>query len=127
MLGTPGDPTFIQAHLEKKADEQRTLLESIPMVTDLQSAWLILLHCASARANHLLRVAAYARAHDEGVWTCMCALLNINTTQEEDIRSCANLPKCLGVLGKLGRLFAHDVRQTPWGDVSDRPEVGGPP
>ena len=49
------------------------------MVTDLQSAWLILLHCASGRANYLLRVvepqsvAAYARAHDEGVWTCMCA------------------------------------------------------
>ena len=106
VLGTPlGDPAFIQAHLEKKADEQRTLLERIPMVTDLQSAWLILLHCASARANYLLRVvepqsvAAFARAHDEGVWTCMCALLNINTTQEEDIRSCANLPLVLGGVG----------------------------
>ena len=71
-------------------------------------------------------MAAYARAHDEGVWICMCALLNINVTQAEDIRSCANpagvgwsgpqerrTDKCLGVLGKLGRLFAHDVRQTP--------------
>ena len=106
VLGTPlGDPAFIQAHLDKKADEQRTLLERIPMVTDLQSAWLILLHCASARANCLLRVvepqsvAAYSRAHDEGVWTCMCALLNINPTQDEDIRSCANLPLVLGGVG----------------------------
>ena len=48
VLGTPlGDPAFIQARLEKKADAQRTLLERIPMVTDLQSAWLILVHCAS--------------------------------------------------------------------------------
>ena len=88
VLGTPlGDPAFIQAHLDKKADEQRTLLERTPMVTDLQSAWLILLHCASARANYLFRVVepqsvAVARAHDEGVWTCMCALLNINPTQD---------------------------------------------
>ena len=75
------------------------------MVTDLQSAWLILSHCASVKANYLLRVvepqfvAAYARAHDEGVWTCMCALLDINITDEEDIRSCANLPLVLGGVG----------------------------
>ena len=56
VLGTPlGDPALIQAHLEKKAAEQRTLLERIAMVTDLPSTWLILLHCASARANYLLR------------------------------------------------------------------------
>ena len=112
---------FIQAHLDKKAAEQSTLLERFPTVTDLQSAWLIILHCASARANYLLRVvelvsvAAYASAHDECVWTCMYTHLNINPTQDEDIRSCANLPlmcwtsgpqvrctdNCLCVLGKL--------------------------
>ena len=67
VLGTPlGDPAFIQAHLDKKADEQRTLLERIPMVTDLQSASELSASCAQS-------VAAYARAHDGGVWTCMCA------------------------------------------------------
>ena len=112
-----------------RPSEQRTLLERIPMVTDLQSAWLILLHCALARANYLLpvfgrqSVAAYARAHDEGVWTCICTLLNINPTQDEDMRSCANLPLVLGGvrppgqvsqrIGQVGRLFAHGVRQTP--------------
>ena len=70
-------------------------------------------------------MAACARAHDEGVWTCMCALLNINTTQEEDIRSCANLPLVLGGvglrsatqvsrrIGQVGQMFSYDVRQTP--------------
>ena len=52
VLGTPlGHPAFIHAHLEKKVEEQRKLLTRIPLVPDLQSAWLILLHCAAARAN----------------------------------------------------------------------------
>ena len=36
------------------------------------------------------------RMHDEGVWTCMCT---INSTKEEDVRSCANLPLVLGGVG----------------------------
>ena len=44
-------------------------------------------------------MAAYARAHDEGVWTCMCTLLIINPTQDEDIRSFPNLPLVLGGVG----------------------------
>ena len=57
MLGTLlGNPAFIHAHLERKVEEQRTLLARIPLVGDLQSARLILLHCAAARANYLLRV-----------------------------------------------------------------------
>ena len=56
VLGTPlGHPSFVQGHLEKKAAEQRTLMERIPLVRDLQSAWLLLLHCATARANYLLQ------------------------------------------------------------------------
>ena len=40
VLGTPlGDVAFIQAYLEKKATEQRTLLDRIPLISDLQSAW----------------------------------------------------------------------------------------
>ena len=42
VLGTPsGDAAFIQAHLEMKATEQRTLLDRIPLMSDLQSTWLI--------------------------------------------------------------------------------------
>ena len=115
-----------------KVEEQRTLLARIPLVGDLQSAWLILLHCAAARANYLLRVvepqsvAAYARAHDEGIWSCLCTLLNISPLQDEIIRSWesaigdgrAGPPQrctgeCLGLLGKLGRLLAHDLCQNP--------------
>ena len=91
-----GIQAFIQAHLEMKATEQRTLLDRI----DLQSAWLIFLHCASARANHLLRVVEpQAVAGIDNIWGCLCLLLNVNPGQREDIRSSANLPLILGGVG----------------------------
>ena len=56
VLGTPlGHVDFIAQHLNV-TEEQRCLLERIPMVQDVQSAWwLLLLHCAAARANYQLR------------------------------------------------------------------------
>ena len=56
-----------------------------PLVADLQSSWLILLHCASAKANYLLRVvepqsvAAYDRA---GIWACLCTLLHQSLAEQ---------------------------------------------
>ena len=53
VLGTPlGHEDYVARHLESLAEEQRVLLERIPMVHDVQSAWLLLLHSASARANY---------------------------------------------------------------------------
>ena len=78
MWGTPlGEPVVVQMHLDKKAAQQRTFLERIPMVADLQSSWLILLHCGSASATCVLRVvepqsvAACVPALDESIWACM--------------------------------------------------------
>ena len=57
VLGTPlGHPAFVRAHLERTCGEHQTLLDRIPMVSDLQSSWLLLVHCASARANYISRV-----------------------------------------------------------------------
>ena len=73
ILGTPlGHPDFVWRHLAELAAEQRLLLERIPCVKDVQGAWLLLVHCASARANYFLRsvrpeaVAEYAGLHDAG-------------------------------------------------------------
>ena len=53
ILGIPvGHHDFITAFMERKSAEHTTLLEQIP-VPDVQSAWLLLLHCAQARANFL--------------------------------------------------------------------------
>ena len=47
ILGAPfGHQEFVSAQLEKKLQKQETLIRRIPLVPDLQSAWLILLHCA---------------------------------------------------------------------------------
>ena len=57
VLGTPlGHPDFVATHLEEMRRKHDVLLETIPTVPDVQSAWLLLLNCASARANSLLRV-----------------------------------------------------------------------
>ena len=56
ILGTPlGHADFVRGYLEGKSDSHGTLLARIPAVQDLQAAWVILLFCASARANFLLR------------------------------------------------------------------------
>ena len=56
VLGTPlGSPKFVQPRLlELSASHQR--LDKIPLVSDLQSAWLLLLFCAASRPNYILRV-----------------------------------------------------------------------
>ena len=56
VLGTPlGHQDFVRAQLEMLSAHHHTLLARIPMVEDVQSAWLFLVHCASARANYVAR------------------------------------------------------------------------
>ena len=55
-LGAPvGQVEFVQAQLTKKGAEHEALLEMIPQVPNVQVAWLLILFCAGARANFLLR------------------------------------------------------------------------
>ena len=62
------------------------------------SAWLLLLHCASPRANYLLRVLPpgrvlrFAQVHDDRLWQCFCGLLRIAANS-------STLPMSLGSLG----------------------------
>ena len=108
ILGTLlGHPDFVVRHLQGVLEEQRVLLKRIPLVGDLQSAWLLLLHCASARANYQIRsvtpegVEAYARAHDDGIWQCFSELLKMDPTAGDNGREIANLPLLLGGLGHV--------------------------
>ena len=74
-LGTPiGHPTYVAAHTHTRLLEEARLLQELPLLPDLQCAWLLLSMCASPRADHLLRTlppdlsASYARGHDDAVW-----------------------------------------------------------
>ena len=56
VLGTPlGHEDFVAAHLESVLADH-TFISRIPQVKDVQSAWLLLLHCVSVRACYLTRV-----------------------------------------------------------------------
>ena len=106
VLGTPlGHEDYVARHLESVAEEQRVLLERIPRVHDVQSAWLLLLHCASARANYQLRsvppdaTADFATTHDAGLWRCLCSILQLDPAQPDSIRETATVPLSLGGLG----------------------------
>ena len=63
-----------------------------------ESAWLLLLHCASPRANYLLRVLPpdqvlrYAQVHDDRLWHCFCALLGIPLVSAIALRP--TVPRC---------------------------------
>ena len=105
-VGEPiGASCFLEGFLHKRVTEHQTLLDRIPLLPDLQSAWSLLLHCASAKANYLLRVvepdavAEFARAHDQGIWKCLCELLHVDPVQREETTLSASLPLSLGGLG----------------------------
>ena len=128
VLGTPlGHDDFVATQLQECLRSHQVLLDRIPEVTDVQSAWALLLHCASARANYMLRVVRpelvedFAVGHDLGLWTCLCRLLNVNPDNNSakviagsplslgglGLRSATKNPS-LSLLGELGRQPLHD-------------------
>ena len=99
VLGTPlGHWSHVKAQLRSKAASHRVLLDRIPAIQDLQSAWLLLLFCASPRENYFLKVVhpissqAFANEHDQ--WEV------------------ASVPQCLGDLGL--RSAARTARAAYW-------------
>ena len=107
VLGTPvGHPDFIRHFLQKKSDVHSRLFERIPSVGDLQAAWLLLLYCAAAKPNFLLRTvspaftSAYAAQHDFQMWRCLSRVLGISAhTVPESAKVLASLPLWKGGLG----------------------------
>ena len=71
VLGTPlGHPAYVRSQLAAVSEKHDQLLAQILSVSDLQCAWILLLYCAAARPNYLLRVvhpgltARFAAHHD---------------------------------------------------------------
>ena len=100
-----GHQDFVTAQLEVLTAEHQTLLCRIPLVQDVQAAWLLLVHCAAARANHVARVVEpgsaepFCRSHDARLWQCLCTILQISPDQGEDVVGAASMPLVLGGLG----------------------------
>ena len=105
ILGTPlGHPASVRAHMDRAARDHQTLLDRIPLLQDVQAAWLLLLHCASARANFLVGVVEPASArefcdiHDDRMWQCLEAILQAPFAYVEEVRN-FSLPMVLGGIG----------------------------
>ena len=124
ILGTPlGHPQFVEAYLCKKTAAQEVLLERIPAIPDLQSSWSLLLHCASARANYLLRVVkpkatrAYPQRHNEGLWKCLCKILHVDPGHCAEAKVAASMPLNLGCMGLRDALrMATPAYWASWAD-----------
>ena len=105
-VGTPlGSPEYIAAHLEARLQEHQHLLDELPQLPDLQSAWLLLTFCAAPRAQHSLRTippsatTRYATAHDTAIAGALAALLGESTGLPAAAQELAFLPTQLGGLG----------------------------
>ena len=107
ILGAPlGHTDFVSAFLERKSRDHHVLLSRIPRVEDVQRAWALLLHCASGRANYLLRVVRpelvrdFAERHDSSLWTCMCEILRVDRGEcSANARNSSTFPLALGGVG----------------------------
>ena len=108
VLGTPlRSAAYVQATLQSKREAHDALLDKIPGVPDLQSAWLLLLLCGATRANYWLRVLppqttlAFARKHDAAVARCLADLLANDAPHTLDTVAMrrAQLPFAMGGLG----------------------------
>ena len=125
VLGTPlGHLEFVSAHLERTSAEHQVLLDRIPHVPDVQAAWLILLHCAGARANYLIcvvspdQVHGFAENHDSRLWACQCHILQIpEESGDQASRITATLPLVLGGCGVRGA--ARTSQSAFWASWAD--------
>ena len=133
VLGTPlGHPQFVKSFLRATNEAHAVLVNRIPAIPDLQSAWLVLLFCASTRANYLLRAlhtAAtqdFASVHDNASRACLSHLLD--NALSDDRWDLASLPFYLGGLGlcnaSRSRFAAH---WSSWADCLEMVKSRHPP
>ena len=148
ILGAPvGQVEFVKAQLEKKTVEHSVLLQRIPLVENLQAAWLLLSFCAAARANFIMRTVspelgeAFATGHDDSVRACLGSLLNVDVAHVPSFEQMmTNLPLHMGglglrsavrlypgrSLGQLGRHRGHGARKASRSRNDPRGELDAP-
>ena len=118
VLGTPlGHPAFVAEHLRFSVTRTtKSSLTTSPSCKICRAQ--LLLHCASARVNSLMRAvsrdstAEFAQSHDEALWQCLCLILRIDPTFE--VRDATVLPLSLGGWGLRSACpIGHDTPTTP--------------
>ena len=134
ILGTPlGHPDFVRASLESKNASHQRFLDRIPLLQDVQASWLLLVHCAAARANYMTRVVEpgatqeFSTRNDAALWNCLCQIMQIPTTQLDDVRETASTPMKLGGLGlRSARRISEAAYWASWADSLPMIQQRGP-
>ena len=85
IFGTPlGHPSYVRYELAALTAKHEHLINIILQVKDLQSVWILLFYCASARVNYSLRVVyskltdAFADQHDASMHKALSQLLSVD-------------------------------------------------
>ena len=124
VLGCPiGSLEFVAARLNAKSEEQRSLFQRIPLVADLQAAWVLLFYCGATRANFWLRNVQpaqtfwYAQQHDDNVWDCFSRLTGFSHESLE-ARLTSSVPLGKGGLGLLSAVSIREAAHwASWADI----------
>ena len=126
VLGSPvGHLAFVQGWAEERLRTEQLLLDQLPKLPDLQCAWLLLLLCASPRANHAIRTmppsacAVYARGDDDAIWATLQTMLwGVGDREAVQARLLPALPGALGGLGlQSAQLTAPAAYWAAWADA----------
>ena len=135
ILGTPlGHPSFVRSQLATLSAKHDQLISKILHIQDLQCAWILLLYCASIRANYTLRVvhpklsASFAAQHDAALFSTTkfhvfgCCEFAVHHGRHGFAQCCVDLWG--RVLVQLGGLSGDDRSQKPFRCRHDRDPDG---
>ena len=108
ILGTPlGNPECVSHQLRVVREHQQVLLDRIPDLPDVQSAWaLFVVALRGCPCNCFIRVVPpelsqeFANSHDEALWRCLSAVLGVPPTLYNPcVRDTITLPLAFGGMG----------------------------
>jgi hypothetical protein len=125
VLGTPmGTKAFVEQQANDRIEKEKRLLKELPLLKDVQAAWVLLCQSAVPRANHTIRVLPpslsqkYATAHDEALWQTFCEIMGAVEFQHDAMaQAVATLPGGLGGLGL--RSAARTAQAAYWASWVD--------
>ena len=126
VLGSPiGTAEFVEAFNGEKLAEQARLWKELPLLPDLQCAWVLLLMRCASRANFRIcsqppeQVALYAASHDTAMWQILSALVDRQDLSDVQFNAMiwAQLPLRMGGCGMRSALRSSPAAY--WASVAD--------
>ena len=120
-LGTPlGHPSFMRSQLATLSAKHEQLISKILHIQDLQCASILLLYCASSRANYTLRVvhpklsASFAAQHDAALRCSLSKLVSVPPSSMYWV--VASLPFTMGGILRSAELTSGAAYWSSWAD-----------